>query len=59
MAPTNNCPNPNSSGADSTEPTNICTWFLNKVKPILLAYGWPRANDSARLLTKLSLPLAA
>jgi hypothetical protein len=26
---------------------------LNKVKPILLAYGCPRANDSARLLIKL------
>ena len=31
----------------------LCTWFLNKVKPILLAYGCPLTNDSARLLTKL------
>ena len=38
----------------------LCTWFLNKVKPILLAYGCPLANDSARLLTKLhTLPLVA
>ena len=31
----------------------LCTWFLNKGKPILLANGCPLANDSARLLTKL------
>jgi hypothetical protein len=31
----------------------LCTWFLNKVNPILLEYGCPFANDLARLVTKL------
>src|SRR4030095_804144 len=28
-----------------------CTWFLNRVNPILLECGCPFANDLARLLT--------
>src|SRR6185436_16341745 len=29
----------------------LCTWFLNRVNPILLAYGCPFTKDSARLVT--------
>ena len=35
----------------------LCTWFPNRVNPILLAYGCPFTKDSAILVTNSILTL--